>query len=95
VLLGWVLVFFWRRKGFRGQVERVWDNLGDCAELPLSADMETESPWSNKFGRRPWAADRSAGSVLNGAVRPSVLSQDEDGRQFVVPSGHFLKLPDK
>jgi len=26
---------------------------------------------------------------------PSVLSQDEDGRQFVVPSGHFLKLPDK
>ena len=26
---------------------------------------------------------------------PSVLSQDQDGRQFVVPSGHFLKLPDK
>ena len=26
---------------------------------------------------------------------PSVLSQNEDGRQFVVPSGHFLKLPDK
>ena len=26
---------------------------------------------------------------------PSVLSQDEDGRQFVVPSGHFLKLPGK
>ena len=26
---------------------------------------------------------------------PSVLSQDEDGRQLVVPSGHFLKLPAK
>ena len=26
---------------------------------------------------------------------PSVLSQDEDGRQLVVPSGHFLKLPGK
>ena len=26
---------------------------------------------------------------------PSVLSQDEDGRQNVVPSRHFLKLPDK
>ena len=26
---------------------------------------------------------------------PSVLSQDQDGRQLVVPSGHFLKLPDK
>ena len=26
---------------------------------------------------------------------PSVLSQDEDGRQCVVPTGHFLKLPDK
>ena len=26
---------------------------------------------------------------------PSVLSQDQDGRQLVVPSRHFLKLPDK
>ena len=26
---------------------------------------------------------------------PSVLSQDEDRRQLVVPSGHFLKLPGK
>jgi len=26
---------------------------------------------------------------------PSILSQDQDRLQFVVPSGHFLKLPDK
>ena len=29
------------------------------------------------------------------ATGQSVLSQDEDGRHFVVPSGHFLRLPDK
>ncbi|RPA90870.1 hypothetical protein L873DRAFT_1795236 [Choiromyces venosus 120613-1] len=25
---------------------------------------------------------------------PSVLGQDQDGRHYVVPSGHFLNLPD-
>jgi len=37
--------------------------------------------------------ERLSRSVFS--TRQSVLSQDEDGRQFVVPSGHFLKLPDK
>ena len=37
------------------------------------------------------------GGVLQCSQRgsPSVLSQDQDGRRLVVPSRHFLKLPDK
>ena len=53
----------------------------------------TEQPVRPELGQRRAAVYRPVRSFSK--VARQVRLEDEDGRHFVVPSGHFLKLPDK
>ena len=62
---------------------------------------QTKSPLEGGYSRGALRGDYAKIDIERDYVQcsqrgsPSVLSQDQDGRQLVVPSRHFLKLPDK
>ena len=64
--------------------------LGSAQTLPVFATGQSVRP---EPGRGRTAACRPVRSFSK--VARQVGMGDEDGRHFVVPSGHFLRLPDK